>query len=194
MHRGQEWSLALMEQEKSLLLAQKLQDSSPEQRYVNSSVRKPPISHPFRANHSNNYFFLQVVTLFNQGHLGGSLDGLSMKTGLGGVVDGTLREYGTFNEAGLVDMPSSLSWLEASTLSCAALTAWNALYGIKPLQPGDVVLTQGTGGVSVFAVQFAKAAGATVIATTSSAGKADMLKKLGAGMLRNLSFAGHSAN
>jgi NADPH:quinone reductase-like Zn-dependent oxidoreductase len=117
-----------------------------------------------------------------------------MKTGLGGVIDGTLREYGTFNEAGLVDMPSSLSWLEASTLSCAALTAWNALYGIKPLQPGDIVLTQGTGGVSVFAVQFAKAAGATVIATTSSAEKADMLKKLGAGMLRNLSFTGHSAN
>jgi NADPH:quinone reductase-like Zn-dependent oxidoreductase len=77
-------------------------------------------------------------------------------------------------------MPPSLNWLEGSTLPCAALTAWNALYGLKPLAPGDVVLTQGTGGVSIFAVQFAKAAGATVIATTSSAEKAEILKKLGA--------------
>ena len=99
------------------------------------------------------------------------------------MIDGTLAEYGTFNENGLVDMPPSLNYLEGSTLSCAALTAWNALYGLKPLQPGDVVLTQGTGGVSIFAVQFAKAAGATVIATTSSAKKAEMLKKLGAGKL-----------
>lgn len=77
-------------------------------------------------------------------------------------------------------MPTSLSYLEAATLPCAALTAWNALYGLKPLKPGDVVLTQGTGGVSIFAVQFAKAAGATVIATTSSESKAALLKKLGA--------------
>jgi NADPH:quinone reductase-like Zn-dependent oxidoreductase len=90
-----------------------------------------------------------------------------MGTGLGGVIDGTLRQYGTFNEDGLVDMPPSLNWLEASTLSCAALTAWNGLYGLKPLRPGDMVLTQGTGGVSIFAVQFAKAAGMKVIATNS---------------------------
>lgn len=77
-------------------------------------------------------------------------------------------------------MPPSLSYLQASTLSCAALTSWNALYGLKPLAPGDVVLTQGTGGVSIFAVQFAKAAGATVISTTSSAKKAEVLKNLGA--------------
>ena len=96
------------------------------------------------------------------------------------MLDGTLRQYGSFNENGLVTMPSNLSYLEASTLSCAAVTAWNALYGLKPLLPGDVVLTQGTGGVSIFAVQFAKAAGAKVIATTSSAEKAGVLKKLGA--------------
>ena len=76
--------------------------------------------------------------------------------------------------------PSNLSFNEASTLPCAALTAWNALYGLKPLQPGQTVLTQGTGGVSIFALQFAKAAGARVIATTSSSQKADLLKKLGA--------------
>ncbi|KAH7355055.1 hypothetical protein BKA65DRAFT_475521 [Rhexocercosporidium sp. MPI-PUGE-AT-0058] len=122
----------------------------------------------------------RVVTLFNQGHIGGSLDTQTIATGLGGVIDGTLRQYGTFNEAGLVEMPETLNWQEASTLSCAALTAWNALYGLKPLAPGDVVLTQGTGGVSIFAVQFAKAAGATVIATTSSPAKAQILKKLGA--------------
>lgn len=122
----------------------------------------------------------KVVTLFNQGHIGGSLDTQTIATGLGGVLDGTLRQYGTFNESGLVEMPESLNWQEASTLSCAALTAWNALYGLKPLVPGDVVLTQGTGGVSIFAVQFAKAAGATVISTTSSSSKAEILKKLGA--------------
>lgn len=79
-------------------------------------------------------------------------------------------------------MPESLSWVEASTLSCAALTAWNALYGLegRQVKPGDVVLTQGTGGVSLFALQFAVAAGATVIATTSSDDKAKKLKSLGA--------------
>lgn len=95
---------------------------------------------------------------------------------------GTLREYGVFSEEGLVAMPENLNFLEASTLSCAALTAWNALYGLesRALKPGQTVLTQGTGGVSIFALQFAKAAGAKVIATTSSAKKAELLKKLGA--------------
>ena len=122
----------------------------------------------------------KVLTLFNQGHLAGSLTPKTKATGLGGMLDGTLRQHGVFFEEGLVAMPSSLNWLEASTLTCAALTAWNALYGLKPLQPGQVVLTQGTGGVSIFALQFAKAAGATVIATTSSASKAAKLKELGA--------------
>ncbi|KAJ8063417.1 hypothetical protein OCU04_008637 [Sclerotinia nivalis] len=122
----------------------------------------------------------KVVTLFNQGQLHGPIDTASIQTALGGAYDGTLRQHGIFNEEGLVDMPSSLSYLEAATLSCAALTAWNALYGLKPPKVGDVILTQGTGGVSIFALQFAKAAGATVIATTSSDSKALLLKKLGA--------------
>jgi NADPH:quinone reductase-like Zn-dependent oxidoreductase len=122
----------------------------------------------------------KVVTLFNQQHLGGSLDRRTVASGVGCVVDGTIRQYGTFNENGLVEMPASLNWQEGATLSCAGVTAWNALYGTKPVAPGDVVLTQGTGGVSIFAVQFAKAAGATVIATTSSAAKAERLKTLGA--------------
>ncbi|RFU29467.1 hypothetical protein B7463_g6865, partial [Scytalidium lignicola] len=127
----------------------------------------------------------KVVTLFNQGHIGGSLSPETAGTGLGGVIDGTLRQYGTFNEQGLVEMPSTLSWEEAATLPCAAVTAWNSLYGLKPLLPGDVVLTQGTGGVSIFAAQFAKAAGATVIATTSSSKKAEHLKKMGVNHIIN---------
>lgn len=95
----------------------------------------------------------KVVTLFNQKHLAGSVGKESITTGLGGALDGTLTQYGVFNEEGLVTMPSNLNWLEAGSLSCAALTAWNALYGLVPLQPGQTVLTQGTGGVSVFAVQ-----------------------------------------
>ena len=95
-------------------------------------------------------------------------------------MDGALREYGVFEESGLVRMPGNLSFNEACTLSCAALTAWNALYGLNALKPGDWVLTEGTGGVSIFAIQFALAAGATVIATTSSDDKATRLKELGA--------------
>jgi NADPH:quinone reductase-like Zn-dependent oxidoreductase len=84
-------------------------------------------------------------------------------------------------------MPSNLSFTEAATLSCAGVTAWNALYGVKSKQvkPGDWVLTIGTGGVSTFAVQFAKAAGAKVISTTSSPAKADLLRKLGADHILN---------
>ncbi|CAI4214318.1 unnamed protein product [Parascedosporium putredinis] len=114
----------------------------------------------------------KVITLFNQGHLGGSLDNLSVQTGLGGVLDGTLRTVGAFNENGLVPMPSNLNFIEAASLTCAGLTAWNALFG-------------GTGGVSIFAVQFAKAAGARVIATTSSDEKAELLRTLGADHIIN---------
>jgi NADPH:quinone reductase-like Zn-dependent oxidoreductase len=127
----------------------------------------------------------KVVTLFNQGHLAGPLDQQTLATGLGGKVDGVLRQYGAFDENGLVHMPSNLNYLEASTLSCAPLTAWNALYGLKDLKPGDWVLTQGTGGVSVTALQFAKAAGARVIATTSSNDKATKLRQLGADHIIN---------
>ncbi|KAL1633792.1 hypothetical protein SLS56_002671 [Neofusicoccum ribis] len=129
----------------------------------------------------------KVATLFNQGHLAGSLDNESVATGVGGVVDGALRQYGAFDQDGLVRVPKNLDWLEASTLSCAAVTAWNGLYGLegRGLKQGDWVVTQGTGGVSMFALQFAKSAGAKVIATTSSAEKADRLKQLGADYVIN---------
>ncbi|KAL4787348.1 hypothetical protein BJX76DRAFT_354296 [Aspergillus varians] len=122
----------------------------------------------------------KVVTLFNQLHQYGPIDFAAAGSGLGGAVDGTLRQYGVFNENGVVRAPENLNFLESSTLTCAGLTSWNALYGLKPLKPGQTVLVQGTGGVSLFALQFAKAAGATVIATTSSDEKAKRLKELGA--------------
>ncbi|KAL3474639.1 hypothetical protein BJX99DRAFT_248132 [Aspergillus californicus] len=127
----------------------------------------------------------KVVTLFNQAHQYGAVDAAAAASGLGGVIDGTLRQYGVFNENGLVRAPSNLNFLEASTLTCAGLTSWNALYGLKPLLPGQTVLVQGTGGVSIFALQFAKAAGATVIATTSSDAKGQTLKSLGADHVLN---------
>ncbi|KAL8907627.1 MAG: hypothetical protein Q9207_001278 [Kuettlingeria erythrocarpa] len=129
----------------------------------------------------------KVLTLFNQAHYAGPISVEIISTGLGGVIDGTLRQYGSFEENGLVHMPSTLDFKQGSTLPCAALTAWNALYGLesKALKPGQTVLTQGTGGVSIFALQFAKAAGARVIATTSSNSKADTLRSLGADVVIN---------
>jgi len=129
----------------------------------------------------------KVVTVFNQGHIGGELDAQGAQTGLGGALDGTLRTVGAFDQQGLVHMPKGLNYLEAATLPCAAVTAWNALYGLqgRVLKPGQWVLTQGTGGVSIFALQFAKAAGARVVATTSSSEKAKLLEKLGADHIIN---------
>ncbi|CAG8378080.1 unnamed protein product [Penicillium salamii] len=92
---------------------------------------------------------------------------------------GTFRYHGVFDQAGLIAMPSTLTYAEAATLPCSALTAWNALNGLTPLKAGDHVLVQGTGGVSLFAVRFALAAGATVIATTSSEEKAGSLRAMG---------------
>ena len=100
---------------------------------------------------------------------------------------GALSEWGVFPEAYLIRKPRNLSMVEGSTLACAALTAWDALYGLegKAVKAGDWVLTQGSGGVSCFAVQFAKAAGAIVVATTSSEEKAERLRALGADYVFN---------
>ncbi|KND86982.1 Zinc-type alcohol dehydrogenase-like protein [Tolypocladium ophioglossoides CBS 100239] len=129
----------------------------------------------------------KVVTLFNQEHVGGPLTAEASRSGLGGGLDGTLRSVGAFNEQGLVRMPENLTPVEAATLSCAGLTAWNALHGLADNQvaAGQWVLTQGTGGVSIFALQFAKAAGARVIATTGSNEKAKRLRELGADHIIN---------
>lgn len=73
--------------------------------------------------------------------------------GIGGNLDGTLRQYAVFPATGLVRSPRNLTDVEAATLPGAAITAWNCLYGLKQVKPGEVVLTQGTGGVSMFGLQ-----------------------------------------
>lgn len=99
--------------------------------------------------------------------------------GAGAFWDGVLREYADFDEDGLVAIPAHLSYEEASTLPCAALTAWNAVVVSGGVKPGESVLTLGTGGVSIFAAQFAKMAGAKVISTSGSNEKIARLKSLG---------------
>jgi NADPH:quinone reductase-like Zn-dependent oxidoreductase len=99
----------------------------------------------------------------------------------GGSLDGMLTELALVDESALVPIPDHLSYEEAATLPCAAVTAWNALTGgDSSLRPGQTLVTQGSGGVSLFALQFAKALGARVIATTSSPAKATRLAELGA--------------
>src|SRR6185295_4495636 len=85
-----------------------------------------------------------------------------------------------FHEDGLVHVPSHLTDEEAATLPCAAVTAWNSLVNMGGLTAGETVLVQGTGGVSIFALQFAKLAGARVIITSSSDEKLERAKELGA--------------
>jgi NADPH:quinone reductase-like Zn-dependent oxidoreductase len=122
----------------------------------------------------------RVCTIFTQAWLEGSLSIEKRRTTLGaGDLDGVLREYGTFNENGLVKIPGHVSFEEAATLPCAAVTAWHALVVSGNLKAGDTVLTLGTGGVSVFAMQFAKMHGARVIATSSSDQKLTKAKELG---------------
>lgn len=119
----------------------------------------------------------RVAGIFMQSWISGGVDESKAKSALGGAIDGMLAEFVVLNEAGLVRVPEHLSFSEAATLPCAAVTAWNGLTGIKP---GDTVLVQGTGGVSIFALQFAKMAGARVIATSSSDAKLERVRAMGA--------------
>jgi NADPH:quinone reductase-like Zn-dependent oxidoreductase len=103
------------------------------------------------------------------------------RAALGAPLDGTLAEYIALHEDGLVAMPKSLSFEEAATLPCAGPTAWNALMTVGTrIKPGDSVLCIGTGGVSMFALQFARVAGARVIVTSSSDEKIARAKTFGA--------------
>ncbi len=122
----------------------------------------------------------RVAALFHQRWLGGRLNRDCMGSDLGDSLDGMLTEQAVLNHEGVVVLPAHLSFEEAATLPCAGVTAWAALTDFTPVMAGDTVLTLGSGGVSVFAVQFAKLMGARVIATTSSAEKAARLKALGA--------------
>jgi NADPH:quinone reductase-like Zn-dependent oxidoreductase len=103
----------------------------------------------------------------------------------GDTIDGYAREYVTVPAHFFTKTPPGYSHAEAATLPCAALTAWRGLVTAGQVKQGDYVLVQGTGGVSVFALQFAKAAGATVIATSSSDEKLERMKALGADYLIN---------
>jgi NADPH:quinone reductase-like Zn-dependent oxidoreductase len=122
----------------------------------------------------------RVAGIFSQSWLGGSQVDDARNTALGGAVHGVLAEYQVLDQNGLVRIPNHLAYEEGSTLPCAGVTAWNAFYGLKALQPGQTVLTLGTGGVSVFAIQFAHAAGARVLATSSSDNKLAKVRSLGA--------------
>jgi NADPH:quinone reductase-like Zn-dependent oxidoreductase len=117
---------------------------------------------------------------FNQGWLAGACDLERLTKTLGGPIDGTMAELMCLPEAGVAKVPSYLSHEEAATLPCAALTAWSALVTYESLGPGSKVLVQGTGGVALFALQFAKLLGAHVTVISSSDEKLARVKKMGA--------------
>jgi NADPH:quinone reductase-like Zn-dependent oxidoreductase len=122
----------------------------------------------------------RIAGCFHPGWFGGPIKPEYLTDRLGANLDGMLAEYAVLSEEALVHLPSHLSFEEAATLPCAAVTAWVALTGHRRVTAGDTVLTQGSGGVAVFALQFARLLGAQVIATTSTRGKAERLKALGA--------------
>lgn len=122
----------------------------------------------------------RVAAIFMQSWLAGRPTEEDAKSALGGAIDGVLAEFAVFPETGLVHLPDALSFEEGATLPCAAVTAWNALFESGSVKAGDTVLVQGTGGVSLFALQFAKLAGARVIATSSSDQKLERVLNLGA--------------
>lgn len=99
---------------------------------------------------------------------------------LGGSLDGMLAEQVVLAEGAWVKIPSHFSFEQAATLPCAGVTAWHALFEAATLRPGNTVLVQGTGGVSIFALQLARATGVDVIATSSAADKRARLERLGA--------------
>lgn len=122
----------------------------------------------------------RVTPLFFQRWLAGppTLDGLG--SALGGPIDGCLRDEMVLSEEGVVSIPDYMTYEEAATLPCAALTAWRGLVEEGGLRAGQTVLVQGTGGVSIFAFQFAKLFGAEVIVTSSSDDKLERAVRLGA--------------
>jgi len=127
----------------------------------------------------------RVATMFFQSWLSGKPTPAGLRSALGLPIPGVARELAVFSEDGLSKVPDFLTDHQVATLPCAALTAWRALFEDARLQPGDVVLVQGTGGVSIFGLQFAKAAGCKVIVTSSSDEKLARAKALGADHLIN---------
>jgi NADPH:quinone reductase-like Zn-dependent oxidoreductase len=122
----------------------------------------------------------RVAGCFMQKWIGGAIDEAAQASAMGGAIDGMLTELAVLEEDGAVVLPPGLSFEQGATLPCAAVTAWHALVEIGQLKAGDTVLVQGSGGVSIFALQFARMFGARVIATSSSAAKAERLRAMGA--------------
>jgi NADPH:quinone reductase-like Zn-dependent oxidoreductase len=122
----------------------------------------------------------RVAGIFMQKWLAGEINDAKARTALGGGGEGMLAEYVVLHEEGVTPVPEYLTDEEAATLPCAAVTAWHALITEGTLKSGDIVLTQGTGGVSIFALQFARMSGARVIATSSSDAKLERVRGLGA--------------
>jgi NADPH:quinone reductase-like Zn-dependent oxidoreductase len=122
----------------------------------------------------------RVMSCFFQNWPSGGISAPAMASALGGAVDGVLAEDIVLKAGGIVRAPQNLNFEEASTLPCAALTAWNALFGGNGVKAGETVLLLGTGGVSVFAQQFANIAGIKTIVTSSSDEKRARITELGA--------------
>jgi len=122
----------------------------------------------------------RVATIFSQTWIGGPPSAEKLSGTLGGPLDGTLAEEMVIGAAGVVPVPEHLTDSEAATLPCAAVTAWSALVEQGSVVAGDVVVVQGTGGVSIFALQFAQLLGARVIVTSSSDAKLERARELGA--------------
>lgn len=122
----------------------------------------------------------RVAGLFTQKWIAGEPTRPKLGSSLGGPLDGMLAQYATLSEEGVVSVPDHLSYEEAATLPCAAVTAWHSLIVQGRLKAGETVLVQGTGGVSIFALQFARMMGAEVIVTSSSDEKLERARQLGA--------------
>jgi NADPH:quinone reductase-like Zn-dependent oxidoreductase len=122
----------------------------------------------------------RVINSFFLHWLDGEPSEQKLASAPGGRLDGVLCQYRVFPEHALVRPPEHLSDAGAAALPCAGVTAWSAVVKLGGVEPGDIVLTQGTGGVSLFALQFAKLAGARVISTSSTEEKLEKLRRLGA--------------
>jgi NADPH:quinone reductase-like Zn-dependent oxidoreductase len=121
----------------------------------------------------------RVCGIFMQNWIDGEPDAAKQRGALGGDIDGMLAEQVVLREQGVVQFPEFLSYEEAATLPCAAVTAWNALTRAGRIKAGDTVVILGTGGVSIFALQLAKMMGARVLGTSSSDAKLERAKALG---------------
>ncbi len=121
----------------------------------------------------------RVAAIFMQNWLDGAPTDAKYKGALGGDIDGMAAQYVVLPQTGLVRLPEYLSFAEAAALPCAAVTAWSALTKAGGITAGSTVLIQGTGGVSIAALQLAKAMGARVLGTSSSDEKLERAKTLG---------------